>query len=115
MRHLLRCAVVDPRVRRPDAFNVIDEEGPVGFEPDRLAKHKAELVRLALRECNQFLQNEEHGEAQHRRSSKYMLRPLEGASYGRMAQWGVGLQECTNCFELGSCSLEEIFSALPKS
>ena len=79
MRHLLRCAVVDPRVRRPDAFNVIDEEGPVGFEPDRLAKHKAELVRLALRECNEFLQNEERGDAQHTRGSKHMLRPLDGA------------------------------------
>ena len=37
--YALRYAIVDPRVRRPDAFNVIDEEGPVGFEPNRLAKH----------------------------------------------------------------------------
>ena len=75
---VLPYALVDPRVRRPYAFNVIDEEGPVGFEPDRLAKHKAELVRLALRECYELLENDERGEAQHSRSSKYMLIPLDG-------------------------------------
>ena len=76
---VLPYALVDPRVRRPDAINVIDEEGPVGFEPNRLAKHEAELIRLLLRERDELLQTEKHGEAQNRRGSKYMLRPLYGA------------------------------------